>query len=97
MKEEVLKLSELARRLDTTTEQIKTWAKEGKFNKTVTLNFEKESVYIKHDIIDSVNSQRKIDQILDEMAFLRGTAEPALSFSSRESQRIRADYILREE
>ena len=67
MQEEILLESELATRLGTSVDQVRKWAKAGKFNKNVRLYFHGDLVDVKYFVSDTVNSRRKVDQILDEM------------------------------
>ena len=58
---------ELARRMGTSVNQVRTWAREGKFNKKTSIILREELVYIKYNETDTVNSLRKVDNILNEM------------------------------
>jgi len=67
MMEEILEEKELAHRMGTTVEMVRTWAREGKFNKNVSLEQRDLRLYIKYNESDAVSSLRKVDRILDEM------------------------------
>ena len=93
--EEVLHEIELAQRMGCSIEQVRKWAKEGKFSKNVALKIKENVVYIKRELSDTVKSLEKVNQFLDEMQFIRGASslESAVSFAELTRRRTKNNQM----